>query len=80
MANILMKKRKLKDESIAHNALLKTNVEELKEKYPSIKICYYETADAFKVIMEAASNMVMIRKTLILTTAMYMFPGLKTLS
>ncbi|EIA5163765.1 type III secretion system effector, partial [Salmonella enterica] len=27
-------KRKLKDESTAHNALLKTNVEELKEKYP----------------------------------------------
>ncbi|EAX8919546.1 SPI-2 type III secretion system effector SseJ, partial [Salmonella enterica] len=49
-------KRKLKDESIAHNALLKTNVEELKEKYPQHKICYYETADAFKVIMEAASN------------------------
>ncbi len=30
-------KRKLKDESIAHNALLKTNVEELKENTPSIK-------------------------------------------
>ncbi|VEB59221.1 pathogenicity island 2 effector protein SseJ [Salmonella enterica subsp. enterica] len=31
-------KRKLKDESIAHNALLKTNVEELKrKKYPQHK-------------------------------------------
>ncbi|EBC6979260.1 type III secretion system effector, partial [Salmonella enterica] len=49
-------KRKLKDESTAHNALLKTNVEELKEKYPQHKICYFETADAFKMIMEVASN------------------------
>lgn len=30
-------KRKLKDESIAHNALLKNSVEELKENIPSIK-------------------------------------------
>ncbi|HAK8403254.1 TPA: type III secretion system effector, partial [Salmonella enterica] len=49
-------KRKLKDESIAHNALLKANVEELKEKYPQHKICYFETADVFKIIMEVASN------------------------
>ncbi len=49
-------KRKLKDESIAHNALLKANVEELKEKYPQHKICYFETADVFKIIMDVASN------------------------
>ncbi|EDY0985347.1 type III secretion system effector [Salmonella enterica] len=49
-------KRKLKDETTAHNALLKSCVEELKEKYPQHKICYFETADAFKEIIEVASD------------------------
>ncbi|EKD9549353.1 type III secretion system effector, partial [Salmonella enterica] len=49
-------KRKLKDETTAHNALLKSCVEELKEKHPQHKICYFETADAFKEIIEVASD------------------------
>ncbi|EAP1585599.1 type III secretion system effector [Salmonella enterica] len=49
-------KRKLKDDSIAHNALLKNYVEELKEKYPQHKICYFETTDAFKQITDVANG------------------------
>ncbi|EJP2092670.1 type III secretion system effector, partial [Salmonella enterica] len=49
-------KRKLKDESIAHNALLKSCVEELKEKYPQKKIFYFETSDTFKQLINVASN------------------------
>ncbi len=48
----------------------------LKEKYPQHKnMLLRDQADAFKQIMEAASNIGYDTETLILTTAMYMFPA-----
>ncbi|EEL2496198.1 type III secretion system effector [Salmonella enterica] len=49
-------KRKLEDESFAHNVLLKKYVTQLKEKYPQHRICYFETSDAFNQITAVANG------------------------
>lgn len=49
-------KRKLKDESVAHNALLKHYVKEFQQKYPQRKICYFETDEAFRTLTSIAND------------------------
>lgn len=46
--------RKYKDITIAHNALLQSNVEELTEKYPKKKIFFFDTTSALKDIINIA--------------------------
>lgn len=46
--------RKYKDITIAHNTLLKKNIEELKIKYSDKKIFFFDTASAFNQITKVA--------------------------
>lgn len=48
--------RQLKDISFAHNSLLQHNIDELKSKYPTKKIYYFDTSSVFKEILKVADD------------------------